>query len=449
MLLLSLGKCQLRVASAWAPIGADRAASEESQSLLTQRTLEVEASSKRDASVLIPGQAGASCLGCWSIGSRNHVACLRLRIEEMERKKAIRVLIVDDSAIVRRILSESLAAEADIEVVGTAPDAFVAVKKIRVLAPDVLTLDIEMPGMDGLTFLNKLMRYRPTPVIIVSSLAQRSCSAALEAMRLGAVDVVGKPGGPFSVGDLTSSLADKVRAAAGARVVTQCPEVSRTLELATPTSEMRLIAIGASTGGTEAIRIVLEAMPANAPGILIVQHIPAGFSAAFADRLAKTCKVRVREARDGDRVESGLALIAPGDRHMILKKKAGAFHVSVEDGPKVCYQRPSVDILFSSVAESAGDRAVAALLTGMGADGANGLLEIRRKHGSTIAQSEASCVVFGMPKEAIRRGAAQQVLPLSEIAQALLNPARMLQQEELIAEEKDILIHRGERGIQR
>jgi two-component system chemotaxis response regulator CheB len=339
----------------------------------------------------------------------------------MERTSVIRVLIVDDSAIVRKILSESLAAEADIEVVGTAPDPFVAAKKIEALSPHVLTLDIEMPGMDGLTFLKKLMHHRPMPVIVVSSLAQRSCATALEAMRLGAVDVVAKPGGPFSVGDLRSSLASKVRAAAGARVSAESPKIRKTLTTVPSFPDRRLIAIGASTGGTEAIRIVLEDMPANSPGIVIAQHIPPGFSAAFADRLAKICKVRVREARDGDQVETGLALIAPGDRHMIVKKCASGYRISIENGPKVCYQRPSVDVLFNSVAESAAERVTAALLTGMGADGARGLLQIRKNHGATIAQDEASCVVFGMPKEAIRLDAAQQVLPLSEISQSLLN----------------------------
>lgn len=346
----------------------------------------------------------------------------------MECEGAIRVLIVDDSAIVRKILSESLAAESDIEVVGTAPDAFVAAKKIDDLSPHVLTLDIEMPGMDGLTFLKKLMLHRPMPVIIVSSLAQRSCVAALEAMQIGAVDVISKPGGPFSVGDLRSTLATKVRAAAGARMIVQAAKATKVGEPGTSTrfSDKRLIAIGASTGGTEAIRVVLESMPPNAPGIVVVQHIPIGFSAAFANRLAKICQVQVREARDGDHVEVGVALIAPGDRHMIVEKCSGGYRVTVQDGPKVCYQRPSVDVLFSSVAQSAGELATAALLTGMGADGARGLLQIRENHGATIAQNEASCVVFGMPKEAIRRGAAQQILPLSEIAHALLNPPQYI-----------------------
>jgi two-component system chemotaxis response regulator CheB len=334
------------------------------------------------------------------------------------------VLIVDDSAIVRKILSESLGAEADIQVVGTAPDPFVAAKKIESLAPHVLTLDIEMPGMDGLTFLKKLMRHRPMPVIVVSSLAQHSCASALEAMRLGAVDVVAKPGGPFSVGDIRSSLAGKVRAAAVARVgsAPAAPAQKVVVHHAVPeVPTTKIIAIGASTGGTEAIRIVLEELPANSPGVVIAQHIPPGFSAAFADRLAKICQVRVREAKDGDLVERGLALVAPGDQHMTLRKCPGGYRVAVQGGPKVCYQRPSVDVLFNSVAENAGDSAVAALLTGMGSDGARGLLNIRSKRGSTIAQNEETCVVFGMPREAIRLGAAHQVLPLQQIAKSLLS----------------------------
>jgi two-component system chemotaxis response regulator CheB len=339
----------------------------------------------------------------------------------MESRSKIRVLIVDDSAIVRKILSESLASETDIEVIGTAPDPIVAADKIEALSPHVLTLDIEMPRMDGLTFLKKLMIHRPMPVIIVSSLARRSCAAALEAMRLGAVDVVAKPGGPFSLGDLKSSLASKVRAAAASRILTEPRQVKRTVRIAPRYLDRTLIAIGASTGGTEAIRIILEDLPAHSPGIVIAQHIPAGFSTVFAERLDKLCKVRVREAKDGDEVERGLALIAPGDHHMTVRKHGGGYRIVVQTGPKVCYQRPSVDVLFNSVAENAQESAVAALLTGMGADGARGLLQIRKNRGSTIAQDEASCAVFGMPREAIRMDAAQQVVPLPRIAQALLN----------------------------
>ena len=338
----------------------------------------------------------------------------------MESRKPIRVLIVDDSAIVRSILSECLSAENDIEVVGTAPDPYVAARKIDALKPDVVTLDIEMPRMDGITFLQRLVQHRPTPVIVVSSLAEKSCAVALEAIRLGAVDVVAKPGGPFSVGDLSAVLPDKVRAAATVRVVAQAPEASKRLDSISHFPATRIVAIGASTGGTEAIRVVLEQFPANSPGILITQHIPAGFSTAFANRLAKLSAVRVREAQDGDTLEMGLALLAPGNRHMTVRHCNHGYRVNVSMGPKVRYQRPSVDVLFSSVAEAAGDHAAAALLTGMGDDGAQGLLKIRNTGGFTIAQDEESCVVFGMPREAIRLGAAERILPLKQIAETLL-----------------------------
>ncbi len=342
--------------------------------------------------------------------------------------RKVRVLIVDDSAIVRKILRESLASAEGIEVVGTAPDPYIARDKIMELKPDVLTLDIEMPRMNGLTFLQKLMRHHPMPVIVISSLTQKSCSVALDAMRLGAVDVLAKPGGPYSVGDLTTVLAGKVKAAAAARPRQEAP--------ASPTSSVArvanhslyhprtLIAIGASTGGTEAIREVLEKMPANSPGTVITQHIPAVFSEAFAQRLDRICAMRVREGKDGDRIEPGLALVAPGDRHMLVVRRADGYTVSVQNGPKVCFQRPSVDVLFNSVADSAGEMATAALLTGMGSDGARGLKKIRDARGVTIAQDEASCVVFGMPKEAILLNAAQHVLPLDQIAQALLGPTQ-------------------------
>src|SRR5579862_2420922 len=292
----------------------------------------------------------------------------------MDGGRKIRVLIVDDSAIVRKMLSEALAAEADLEVVGTAPDPFVARDKILSLRPDVLTLDIEMPRMDGLTFLKKLMRFHPLPVIVISSLGQSSSQTALDALQCGAVEVLSKPGGPYSVGELKQDLPQKVRAAAHARVGTAKPV------LAAPTppaplvlsgaSTSTVIAIGASTGGTEAIREVLTAMPANAPGILVVQHIPAVFSLAFANRLNDLCKLRVKEATDGDQLTAGVALIAPGNLHMTLLRAGGEYRVSVQSGPRVCFQRPSVDVLFESVAKVAKGDAIGALLTGMGSDGA-------------------------------------------------------------------------------
>jgi two-component system chemotaxis response regulator CheB len=342
--------------------------------------------------------------------------------------RRIRVLIVDDSAIVCRILSEALSGENDIEVVGTAPDPYVARDKILALSPDVLTLDIEMPRMDGLTFLKKLMHFHPMPAIIISSLAQPSCVAALQALEFGAVEVLAKPGGPYSVGELRQSLGQKVRAAAAARI--RRPESAGASCEAKPSPQARLaastlppgtvLAIGASTGGTEAIAKVLTRIPQSCPGIVITQHIPAQFSRAFAKRLNDLCAMEVKEAEDGDRLRGGLALIAPGDFHMLLRRSGGGYYVSVKTGPRVCYQRPSVDVLFSSVAEAAGAEAVGALLTGMGSDGAQGLLKMRQAGARTIAQNEATCVVYGMPREAVALGAAAQVLPLTAIAEAML-----------------------------
>jgi two-component system chemotaxis response regulator CheB len=342
--------------------------------------------------------------------------------------RRIRVLIVDDSAIVRRILTEALSGENDIEVVGTAPDPYVARDKILALQPDVLTLDIEMPRMDGLTFLKKLMHFHPMPAIIISSLAQPSCLAALQALEYGAVEVLAKPGGPYSVGELRQSLAQKVRAAAAARI--RLPEPAGASHEAKPSPPARLaapvlppgtvLAIGASTGGTEAIATVLTRIPQSCPGIVITQHIPAQFSRAFANRLNGLCAMDVKEAEDGDTLRHGLALVAPGDFHMLLRRRGGRYYVSVKTGPRVCYQRPSVDVLFSSVAEAAGADAVGALLTGMGNDGAQGLLRMRQAGARTIAQNEATCVVYGMPREAVALGAAAQVLPLAAIAEAML-----------------------------
>ena len=341
----------------------------------------------------------------------------------MRNGSPIRVLIVDDSAIVRKILSDTLSSEPGFQVVGTAPDPLVARHKILALRPDVLTLDIEMPRMDGLTFLRQLMQFRPMPVVIISSLAQTSCRLAVEALELGAVDVLAKPGGPYSVGELRDTLAAKIRAAASSHVRSAVPQQpAAPVPLLTPSarSSSFVIAIGASTGGTEAIARVLRAFPEQAPPTLITQHIPPKFSRAFADRLNGLCAIEVREARDGDTLRAGLALVAPGDFHMLLRRLGGRYFVNVATGPRICYQRPSVDILFSSVAETAGPHAIAALLTGMGADGAQGLLKLKQAGAHTVAQDEASCVVFGMPREAIELGAAAAVLPLDRIAPALI-----------------------------
>jgi two-component system, chemotaxis family, protein-glutamate methylesterase/glutaminase len=341
----------------------------------------------------------------------------------MDAGRKIRVLIVDDSAIVRKMLAEAIASEPDLEVVGTAPDPFVARDKIVSLRPDVLTLDVEMPRMDGLTFLKKLMRFHPLPVIIISSLAQSSSQTALEALQCGAVEVLAKPGGPYSVGELKHDLPHKVRAAAHARVGRAKPQLSPpALEaplVLSGANSSTVIAIGASTGGTEAIREVLTGLPQNMPGILIVQHIPPVFSAAFANRLNDLCRLRVKEAADCDRLTAGLVLIAPGNFHMTLRKTGGEYRVVVQDGPRVCYQRPSVDVLFESVAKVAKGDAIGAILTGMGSDGAQGLLQMKRAGARTLAQDEASCVVFGMPREAIRAGAVDRAMPLHRIAAEL------------------------------
>ena len=336
---------------------------------------------------------------------------------------------LDDSAIVRKVLTEALSKESDIEVVGTAPDPFVARDKILSLRPDVLTLDIEMPRMDGVTFLRKLMHHHPMPVIVISSLGAASSRAALDALAAGAIDVLAKPGGPQSVGDLRLSLASKIRAAKVARLkvpAEQAAAVAQPVRIpagqAFPASS--LIAIGASTGGTEAIQKVLVGLPENCPGIVITQHIPAVFSRSFANRLNDLCAIRVREAANGDVVEPGLALIAPGNFLMLLKRSANGYRVEVKDGPMVCYQRPAVDVLFHSVAQAAGANATGAILTGMGSDGAQGMLAMKKAGARTIAQDEATCVVFGMPKEAIRHGGVDRVLPLSAIAGAILADCR-------------------------
>jgi two-component system chemotaxis response regulator CheB len=343
----------------------------------------------------------------------------------------IRVLIVDDSAIVRRALSDIVNAQPDLEVCGTASDPFVARDKILALNPDVLTLDIEMPRMDGLTFLKKLMRYRPMPVVVISSLGQASSRAAIEALQCGAVDVVAKPGGPYSVTELRTQLAEKLRAAACAHLRcsagAQSPApVRAAAPPAGPQPNRRvpsIIAIGASTGGVEALRSVLVELPAEMPPIVIVQHIPAVFSAEFARRLDSTCKLRVKEAADGDPLSPGWVHIAPGNFHMRVRNTGGAWKAVVGDGPQVHFQRPAVDILFESVAQEAGRSAVGVILTGMGADGAAGLLKMKQAGASTIAQNEASCVVFGMPREAIRAGAVDDILPLDQIAAMLTRMA--------------------------
>ena len=344
----------------------------------------------------------------------------------MNADRPIKVLVVDDSAIVRKIFREYLSRESDIEVVGTAPDPYVARDKIIQLKPDVITLDIEMPRMDGITFLKKLMRYYPIPTIIVSSLTREGSKMAMEALACGALEVISKPTDGYSAGDMGMQLVDKIRAVAripmvkriqGAVNVPPPPvQVSQALKETTN----KIIAIGASTGGTEAIKTVLMGMPANAPGIVVVQHMPAKFTTSFAERLNELCKISVKEARDGDSVVNGTALIAPGNYHMLLKRSGARYYVQVKTGPMVHHQRPAVDVLFNSVAMYAGSNAVGVILTGMGADGSRGLLKMREAGAGTVAQDEKSCVVFGMPKEAIKAGAVDKVVPLQLITKTTL-----------------------------
>lgn len=342
-------------------------------------------------------------------------------------KDDIKVLVVDDSAIVRKVLSEELSREKDIKIVGTAPDPYVARDKIVRLKPDVITLDIEMPRMDGLTFLKKLMRYYPLPVIIVSSLTKKGGKLAMDALSLGALEVISKPSAAYSVGDMSVQLADKIRAVAHVSVQAKTPS-SPSAGIAKQEAPLRalsattnkIIAIGASTGGTEAIKTVLTGMPHNAPGILIVQHMPAKFTTSFAERLDGLCAIHVKEAEDGDSVINGTALIAPGNYHMLLRRSGARYYVQVKSGPMVHHQRPSADVLFKSVADYAGSNAMGIILTGMGADGADGLLKMRNAGARTIAQDEKSCVVFGMPKEAIKMGAAEVVVNLHRVAQTSL-----------------------------
>lgn len=333
----------------------------------------------------------------------------------------IKVLVVDDSALVRRVLSEELARDPEIEVVGTAPDPYVARDKILSLTPDVLTLDIEMPRMDGLSFLRKLMKHKPMPVVVVSSLTPKGSEMAMDALALGAVDVLCKPGEAYSVGELSKELIARVKGAARARMTarTDAPPTKPMESLKETT--LKIIAIGASTGGTEALREVLQRFPVNSPPTVVVQHMPEQFTKAFADRLNTICSIEVREAKDGDTLRPGLVLIAPGNLHMMLQRSGAVYSVAVKDGPRVHHQRPAVDVLFKSVARVAGKNAVGAILTGMGADGADGLLEMKQAGAKTIAQDEKSCVVFGMPKEAIARGGVDSVMSLELIAQGIMS----------------------------
>lgn len=368
----------------------------------------------------------------------------------------IRLLIVDDSALVRKILTESLSKDPDIEIVGTAADPYIARDKMLALKPDVMTLDIEMPRMDGITFLKLVMKHRPMPVIIMSSLSGPGSELALQALQHGAVDVMGKPNGSYSVTSDTALLVNKIKAAAKAKMrpllqsqgladssAPATPSIPRPApHTATDTLRARaaapspghaepetlasskrhygardLIVMGASTGGTEALKTILTRLPEDLPPIAIVQHIPAYFSKAFADRLNQLCRLEVREAVNGDRLKSGLVLIAPGGHHLVIRWNGSGYFVELNDGPQIHHQRPAVDVLFDSAVKSGAARnTLAVILTGMGADGAAGMLHLKEAGAATIAQDEESCVVFGMPREAIKLDAAQHILPLDQIA---------------------------------
>ncbi|WP_277057005.1 chemotaxis response regulator protein-glutamate methylesterase [Trichlorobacter lovleyi] len=346
----------------------------------------------------------------------------------------IKVMIIDDSAVIRTVLAEILNGAGDIEVIGTAPDPLFAKNKLTSLQPDVITLDVEMPRMDGLTFLEELMRTNPIPVLMVSSLTQRACDTTLRALELGAIDYVTKPSIEITQGveALANEIIAKVRIAAKARVrfaargslppsstASASPKASA-LDTTRMATTDKLIAIGASTGGTQAITEVITQLPASIPGIVVVQHMPPVFTKSYAERLNTMSRVNVKEAEHGDRILRGTAFIAPGGRHMSIRRDGAMYYLELSDGPPVNYVKPAVDVLFRSVARFAGRNAVGVILTGMGEDGARGLKEMREHGALTLAQDEASCIVFGMPKRAIEMDAVDRVLPLSQIPRHIL-----------------------------
>ncbi len=347
----------------------------------------------------------------------------------------LKVLVVDDSAVVRQTLSEILLADRDIDEVVTAQDPYVAASRLKQFVPDVITLDVEMPRMDGLSFLQKLMSQHPIPVVMCSSLTETNSATALRAMEYGAVDIIQKPRMDTKkfLDESKVVICDAVKAAAKARVTRQ----SRVATISTDkkmnadvilakagnramiqTTET-IVAVGASTGGTEALRVFVEMLPADFPGVIIVQHMPEHFTTSFAERLNSLSKMTVKEAVDGDTVMPGRVLLAPGNKHMLLQRSGARYYVQIKDGPLVSRHRPSVDVLFRSAARYAGKNAVGVIMTGMGDDGAKGMLEMKEAGAATIAQDEKSCVVFGMPKVAIELGGVDQVLPLTKIAQAV------------------------------
>ena len=344
----------------------------------------------------------------------------------------IRVLIVDDSAVIRTLLSAILSSDPDIEVVGTAPDPYVARDKLIALKPDVMTLDIEMPRMDGITFLEKIMEHFPVRTLIISSLSQKGAASSLRALELGAVDVLAKPAldVTHSMREMSEELIERVKAVARARMPTPSKfraangppgsRVVKPVQTSLARTTHQILAIGASTGGTEAIKKVLTAMPDDIPGTLIVQHMPPVFTKTYAESLQKVCPFEVREAVDGDRIHPGLVLLAPGNFHMELVRNGAYYYVKLDQSPMLHRVRPAIDNLFRSVAKYAGANAIGVILTGMGRDGAEGLLEMKTAGSFNIAQDEASCIVFGMPKEAIQLKAAHLVLPIEKIADTVI-----------------------------
>lgn len=353
--------------------------------------------------------------------------------------KKIRVLIIDDSASVRQALTHVLEQDPQIEVMGAASDPFMAAKKIQEEMPDVITLDVEMPRMDGITFLRKLMAQRPIPVVMCSSLTEEGSETLMQALEAGAVDIILKPkiGAADHLAESGARIREAVKGAAAARLggsrraaaaASGSTTAKLTADAVLPPPSGRAMAkttemvacVGASTGGTEALRVMLEQLPANSPGLVIVQHMPEKFTAAFAKRLNSLCEVEVKEAVNGDPVLRGHVLIAPGDRHMMLERQGARYHVAVREGPLVSRHRPSVDVLFRSAARSAGSNAMGVIMTGMGDDGARGMNEMHQAGAYTVAQDEATSIVFGMPKEAIAHGGVERVVPLDQIAREIL-----------------------------
>jgi len=349
----------------------------------------------------------------------------------------IKVLIVDDSAVVRQTMKEILSSDSQIEVIGTANDPYIAAEKLKREVPDVITLDIEMPRMDGITFLHKIMSQHPIPVVICSSLTEEGSEIFLKAIEYGAVEIIQKPkiGAKKFLEESRILICDAVKAASRAKLnrlsenrLKITPKLSADAVIAKPKSGFntpiktteKVVVVGASTGGTEALRVFLEALPPDAPGIVIVQHMPENFTSAFAKRLNGICQVTVKEAANNDSVIRGRALIAPGNKHILLKRSGARYYVEVKDGPLVSRHRPSVDVLFRSAARYAGPNAVGIIMTGMGDDGAKGMLEMKERGAFNIAQDEVTSIVFGMPNEAIKRGGVDKILPLQEIAEEVI-----------------------------